>query len=189
MKKIVLSLMTGALLFGAQNSDIDKKFDLILNKMNQMEKQLNMKDNQIKRLQQELQQQQKEIKEQKTNTKKEFATKSCKNLKVVSYNYVYHWGVLPYYNITVTLKNVYPYTITYINGNIFFDDKDGTTLLKQFVKQHITLKPGQSITLHFEHMVTANIEKELKDEKRSNLNVYFSPTILKFANSKNLECF
>ncbi len=189
MKKIVLSLIAGALLFGAQNSDIDKKLDLILNKMNQMEKQLNMKDNQIKKLQQEIQHQQKEIKEQKTNTKKEFAIKSCKNLRVVSFNYEYHWNVLPYYTITVTLKNVYPYEVTYINGNVFFDDKDGTTILKQFVKRDVTLKPGQSITLHFEHMISADIEKDLKNEKKNNLNVYFSATELKFKNAKQLDCF
>jgi len=189
MKKIILSLGLGVLLFGAQNSNINEKLNLILNKINQMEKQLNMKDTQIKKLKKELQIQQQEIKKQKTNTTKEFATKSCKNLKVVSFKYKYHWGVLPYYTITVTLKNVYPYTITYINGNIFFDDKDGTTLLKQFVKQFVTLKPGQSITLNFEHMITANIEKELKNENRNNLDVYFSPTVLKFKNSKQLECF
>ena len=189
MKKIILSIMAGVLLFASQNSDIDKKLNLILQKMNQMEKQLNMKDEQIKKLNNELKTQQKEIKQQKVNTKKEFATKSCKNLKVASYDYVYHWGVLPYYTITVTLKNVYPYTITYINGNVFFDDKDGTTLLKQFVKRDVNLKPGQSITLNFQHMITADLEKDLKDEKRSNLNVYFSPTKLKFANANDLECF
>ena len=189
MKKIIFSLMTGVLLFGAQNSDIDKKLDLILNKINQMEKKLDMKDAEIKQLKKEIQQQQKEIKEQKINTKKAFATKSCKNLKVISFDYKYHYDVLPYYTITVTLKNVYPYTITYINGNIFFDDKDGTTLLKQFVKRDVNLKPGQKITLHFEHMITAELEKDLKNEKRSNLKVYFSPTELKFANSTPLECF
>lgn len=189
MKKIVLSLMAGALLFASQNSDIDKKLNLILNKMNQMEKQLNMKDEQIKKLNNELKTQQKEIKQQKVNTKKQFATKSCKNLKVVSYNYEYNENVLPYYTITVTLKNIYPDTITYINGNVFFDDKDGTSLLKQFVKRDVNLKPGQNITLHFQHMITADLEKDLKDEKRSDLNVYFSPTKLKFANKKDLECF
>jgi len=189
MKKIIFPLITGVLLFGSQNSDIDKKLNLILNKMNQMEKQLNMKDKEIQKLQQQLQKQQKEIKEQKTDTKKEFAIKSCKNLKVVSFNYEYHADVLPYYTITATLKNVYPYTITYINGNIFFDDKDGTTLLKQFVKRDVNLKPGQSITVHLQHMISADIEKDLKDEKRSDLNVYFSVTELKFANKKQLECF
>ncbi len=189
MKKIVALFILGVFLFASQNSDIDKKLDLILNKMNQMEKKLNMKDAEIEKLKQELKNQQKEIKEQKINTKKEFATKSCKNLKVVSFDYKYHNNVLPYYTLTVTLKNVYPDTITYINGNVFFDDKDGTTLIKQFVKRYVVLKPGQSITLYFQHMITADIEKDLKDEKKSNLNVYFSITKLKFKNSKELECF
>ncbi len=189
MKKIIALFVFGVLLFGAQNSDIDKKLDLILNKMNQMEKQLQQKDTEINSLKKELQNQQKEIKNQKATTKKEFATKSCNNLKVTSFNYEYHGDVLPYYTITVTLKNVYPYTITYINGNVFFDDKDGTTLLKQFVKRVVNLKPGESITLHFQHMISADIEKDLKDEKKNNLNVYFSVTKLEFKNAKQLECF
>ena len=188
MKKIILSLGLGVLLF-ASESDIDKKLDLILNKMNQMEKQLKQKDSEIEKLKKELKTQQKEIKTQSVKTKKEFAIKSCKNLKVISYDYQYNDNVLPYYTISVTLKNTYPYTITYINGNIYFDDKDGTNLLKQFVKRDITLKPGESATLHFQHMITADIEKDLKDEKKSDLNVYFSPTKLKFANKKDLECF
>ena len=188
MKKIIFSLMLGGVLF-ASNSDIDKKLDLILNKMNQMEKQLQQKDKEIEKLKKELQSQKKEIKKESTTTKKELALKSCKNLKVVSFDYEYHGDVLPYYTISVTLKNSYPYTITYINGNIFFDDKDRTTLLKQFVKRDVNLKPGQNITLHFQHMIDGELEKYLKDEQKSNLNVYFSPTKLQFANKKELECF
>ena len=182
MKKIIILLGLGLMLFASSNADIEKKLDLILNKLDKIEQKLSIKDMKIKQLQ-------KELKEQKIKTSKQFALKNCKNLKVVSYDYEYHNEILPYYTIKVTLKNFYPYTVTYINGNIFFDDKDGTTILKQFVKRDVKLKSKGKITLYFNHMIGNELEKDLKDEKKSDLNVYFSATDLRFANNQHLECF
>ena len=190
MKKFLTILTAVSISFAANMNEIDKKLDLLLKKMDILEKKLNEKDKEIQQLKNQLQLQQKEIKKQKINTKKEFALKNCKNLKVTSFKYQYHNNVLPYYTIEVTLKNKYPYTITYINGNIYFDDKnDGTTFLKVFINRHVNLKPNEEITIKREYMITSSLEKELKDENPQDLNVYFSVTRLNFANGKKLECF
>jgi len=195
MKKLILAALTGSLLFAANaQSDIDKKLDLILNKLNMLEQKVEQRDQEIKELKQQLKQQElqikKETKKTKQQLKKQLALNNCKNLKVVSYQYKYYNNVLPYYVIQVTLKNDYPYTITSINGNIYFDDKnDGTTFLKVYINRHVTLKPHQTITLKREYMVTSSLEKELKDENPNNLNVYFSITKLEFQNGQKLECF
>jgi len=190
MKKVILAVLIGSFLFASNSNDIDKKLDLILNKLNMLEKKVDQKDQEIKVLKKELNQQQKEIKQQSKQTKQSLAINNCKNLKVISYKYVYHNDILPYYNIVVTLKNNYPYTITEINGNIYFDDKkDGTTFLKVFINRKLTLKPQQTVTIKREYMVTSSLEKELQSEKPNDLNVYFSITKLMFKNGKNLECF
>jgi len=189
MKKIIFLVMA-VLVFAANDNNINEKLNLILNKLNALEKKVNQKDSEIDTLKHELQQQQKVIKKQKQETKKEFALKNCKNLKVVSYKYKYYDDILPYYNIEVTLKNNYPYTISKINGNIYFDDKnDGTTFLKVFIKRNITLKPQQTVTIKREYMVTSNLEKELNNENPNDLKVYFSITKLTFSNGKEMECF
>lgn len=188
MKKILFALITGSLLFAA-NSDTDKKLDLILQKLNQLEKKINQKDKEIETLKKELQKQQTQIKKQEINTKKEFAIKSCDNLKVTSFSYKYHDNVLPYITFRVTIKNNYPYEITKINGNIYFDDKDGTTMVKHFINRKVSIKPGDSITISGQHMLISDIEKMMKDEKPTDLNVHFDPTVIKFKNGQKLECF
>jgi len=56
--------------------------------------------------------QKKEIKKREEETKKEFKTqlaiKSCKKIKVVNLKYKFHNEVIPYYDLTITLKNEYP---------------------------------------------------------------------------------
>ncbi len=188
MRKIFFALVAGSLLFAA-NSDTDKKLDLILQKLNQLEQKVNQKDKEIETLKKELKQQQTQLKKQEINTKKEFAVKSCDNLKVTAFNYKYHDNVLPYITFKITIKNNYPYEITKINGNIYFDDKDGTTMIKHFINRKISIKPNESVTISGQHMLVTEIEKMMKDEKPTDLKVYFDPTYLIFANGHKLECF
>jgi len=189
MKKLLFLGLVSGLLFSADLNTINQKLDLIINKLNKIEKELSIKDNEIKELKKQLKIQQTEIKKQQIQTKKEFAIKNCKNLKVVSYKYEYHDEVLPYYDISVTLKNDYPYTVKRFIGNIYFDDKDGTTLLKVYIDKKAEIKPNQTFTIKTQYMVSADIEKELSNENSKNLNVYFDITKLQFANGKTLECY
>ena len=188
MRKLFVLFMAVGILF-ASNQDIDKKLDLLLQKLDTLEKKLDEKDKEIEKLKKELQLQQKELKTQKTETKKEFAIKSCDNLKVTSFSYSYHDNVLPYITFRVTLKNNYPYEITKITGNLYFDDKDGTTLIKHYIKRKLDIKAGESITIDGRHMVINEIEKEMKDEKPNNLKVYFSPTTIYFKNGREIKCY
>ena len=189
MKKVLFAFIAGSLLFASNSDDINKKLDLLLNKLDTLEKKLDEKDKEIETLKKELKQQQTQIKKQEINTKKEFAIKSCDNLKVTAFNYQYHDNVLPYITFKVTIKNNYPYEITKINGNIYFDDKDGTTMIKHFIDRKVSIKPGESITISGQHMLVTDIEKMMKDEKPTDLEVHFDPTVLTFKNAQKLECF
>jgi len=189
MKKFLLILALISFSFSASTNDIDKKLDLLLNKLDTLEKKLDQKDQEIEQLKQELKAQQKEIKKQEVTTKKEFAVKSCDNLKITDVKYEYHDNILPYLTFKVTLKNNYPYEITHIRGSIYFDDKDGTTFIKHFIDRKVDIKPGESIIISAQHMIITDIEKEIKDENSKNLKVYFSPTIVDFKNVPELKCY
>lgn len=191
MKKILTIFLLGVFLFAANESDIDKKLDLILQKLNYLEKQEAKKDAEIKQLKEQINQQiKKQLKKEQVITKKQLALQNCKNIKVVSFSYQYHDEVLPYYTFEITLKNNYPYTIKRINGNVYFDDKnDGTTFVKALIKRNVTIKPNGEVTIKREYMITSELEKELKDEKPSQLHVYFDPTKIEFQNGKRLECY
>lgn len=192
MKKALFLVLIVGFLFASNNSDnndINQKLNLILNKLNLLEQQINQKNKEIETLKKQLQIQQKEIKKQAITTKKEFAVKNCNNLKVVKFSYQYHDDILPYITFKVTLKNNYPYEITKIDGNLYFDDKDGTTLIKHYIKRKIDIKPGQSITISGQHMVITDMEKMIKNENPANLKVYFSPNIIDFKNAPALQCF
>ena len=76
--KFLSILVIGSLLFAANNEEINKKLDLLLNKLNSLEKKLDEKDKEIKTLK-------KELNKQKITTKKEFAIKNCKNIKIISF--------------------------------------------------------------------------------------------------------
>jgi len=182
MKKILFFILTISVIFASSNDDISKKLDILIQKINELEKKVDLKDKEIEKLK-------KELKQQEKTTKKEFAIKSCNNIKVVKFKYVYHDNVLPYYDISVTLKNQYPYALKRVNGNIYFDDKDGTTFLKVYVNRKVNVKPNETFSVKTQYMISAEIEKELKNENPNNLHVYFNITKLEFANGKTLECY
>jgi len=182
MKKILFFVMTISLIFASSNDEISKKLDILIQKINELEKKVDAKDKEIEKLK-------KELKKQEITTKNEFAIKSCDNIKVIKFSYNYHSNVLPYYDVSVVLKNNYPYTLKRVNGNIYFDDKDGTTLLKIYVNRKVNIKPNETFTIKTQYMISAEIEKELKNENPDNLHVYFNITKLEFANGKTLECY
>jgi len=189
MKKFLLASLVGAMLFGATNDDINKKLDLLLQKIEQLEKKVEKKDTEIEKLKQELQKQKKEIKKQETETKKQFAIKSCNKIKVVGLNYVYHDEVIPYYTLTIKMKNNYPATVTFIRGSLYAEDKDRVKILQDFIERKMNIKPGEVITIKKKHIVSGELEKYLKDEKPENLKLYFKPTRVEFENGQKVECF
>ena len=189
MKKILMILLVGGVLFASNTDDINKKLDLLLNKLDTLEKKLNQKDKEIEKLKKELKKQQSEIKKQEIKTKKEFAIKSCDNLRVTDVSYKYHDNVLPYITFRVTIKNNYPDEVIKLNGNLYFDDKDGTTIIKHYINRKVSIKPNESIVLSGQHMIVNEIEKLIKDEKPNDLKVSFSPTVIEFKNKKELKCY
>ncbi|WP_456470317.1 hypothetical protein [Caminibacter sp.] len=189
MKKLLSAAVIGSFLFaGSSTDDINKKLDLLLQKIEQLEKKVDKKDTEIEQLKKELKKQQTEMKKQKEETKKEFAIKSCKGIKVVSLEYTYHDEVIPYYDLTVTLKNTYPQEVVLIRGSLFAEDKDGVKILHDYISRKVDLKPGEEIVIRKKHLLNSELEEYLKDEKPENLKLYFEPSRVEFKNGHRVEC-
>jgi len=175
-------------LFAADSADINKKLDLILQQIQQLKQEVKAKDKEIEKLKKELKTQKQEIKQQAKKTQEEFAIKDCKKIGVVSLDYEYKDNVLPYYNLTIVLKNNYPKTIVYLQGNLYAEDKDGTKILKDFIDRDIVIKPGESVVIKKKHMIDGELEKYLKDENPEDLKLYFVVTEAKFKDGTELKC-
>jgi len=187
MKKILLIFGIVGFLF-AQSDDINKKLDLILQQIQQLKQEVKAKDKEIEKLKKELKTQKKELKKQEIKTKETFAINDCKRIEVVDLKYKYDKDVFPYYYLTITLKNNYPKTITYLQGNLYAEDKDGVKILKDYIDRKIEIKPGEVVTIKKKHMIDDDLEMYLKDEKPEDLNIYFVVTIAKFKDKTELKC-
>jgi len=158
------------------------KLDILIQKINELEKKVDLKDKEIEKLK-------KELKKQEITTKNELAIKSCDKIKVVSLKYVYEDdGVMPYYNLTIVLKNNYPKDIKFIRGSLFAEDKDRVKILQDYISRDVNFKKNSTIVIKKTHLINNDLEKYLKDENPKNLHIYFSPTRIEFKDGKVLEC-
>ncbi len=183
MRKFLL-LIVAAVMFAYasdNNADINKKLDFIIKKMNEMEMQLKSKDKEIESLK-------KEVKNQKKETEKKFILSSCDKIGVKDFRYSYQGQILPYYELSFVLTNNYPYDISNISGKLIIKDKDGSTILADFIKRDTLIRKGESLKIHKRHPIIGEIEKILKDENPSSLKVTFTPTMIRFSNGQQAKC-
>jgi len=180
MKKVLI-LIIGVFLFGASNEEINKKLDMLLNMVIELKKEVSKKDKEIAKLKEELQKQKKE-------TKEKFAIKSCNLLKVSKFSWEFKDEVIPFYELEITLTNEYPKEIKFIRGSLIVEDKDRVEILQDFIDRSVKIPPKGSIEIEKKHLINAEIEMSLKDEKPQNLKVYFVPTRIEFSDGSKLEC-
>jgi hypothetical protein len=190
MKKLTGMLIGASILFASNvnYSTINQKLDIIIQKLNKIEHQLQIKNQEIKKLQVEIKKQQQEIQKQAVQTKKELAIKSCDGIKVLSLKHQYYNEIIPYYMLTITLKNTYPYTVTYLRGDLIVEDKHRTKVLVDFIDRKVNLKPGETITFTQKHILNSGLEKYLRTMGPKDMILIFQPTEIIFKGGKRLEC-
>ena len=192
MKKIVVGMLAGCFLFAASSDEINKKLDLLLQKIEQLEKKVDKKDAEIETLKKELQNQKKEITQKniavEKEVKKQLAVKSCKKIKVVSLKYKFHDEVIPYYDLTMTLKNTYPKAVVKLTGNLFVEDKDGVKILQDYIDRKVNMPVNGEITIKKSHTLNSDLERYLATENPQNLKMYFEVIKAEFADGTNVEC-
>jgi len=182
MKKFIFFIaLAMTFVYAGNNAQIEKKLNMIIERMNKMQKQLDSKDKEIKTLKQE-------VKKQKEETKKEFIVNSCDKIKVANLDYIYHGGVIPYYVITFTIKNKYPYTIKRFAGKLLLKDKDDITMLTEYIESKKVLKKDGTIQIKRNHMINSDLESTLKDENPTNVQTLFKPSSIEFTNGKTVKC-
>jgi len=181
MKKLLLLVVSVAVLFANSNDELNKKLDTLLKRMNKMEQKLNIKDREIEKLKTEVHQQGREVKETKI-------VNNCKNIKVLNFSYDYNGAVIETYSLRYTLKNLYPYGITRISGKLYIKDRDETTILTDYISRKVDVSKDATINISKNHLIAGDLERTLKDEKVSDLIVTFVPAIINFSNGKQAKC-
>jgi chromosome segregation ATPase len=188
MKKIIF-LMIAALMFAANSSeDLNKKLDLILQKMNELEKKVEQKDREIEKLKKELKKQKKKENNNNKKIEEKLTLSNCKNIKASKFSYIYHDDVIPYYTLTYTLTNKYPKKIVHLKGDLIVEDKDDVKILQDYIDRDVNLAPGKSIVIKKVHTVTTDMEKELNGENPKNLKVVFEVIRADLADGSRIEC-
>ncbi len=183
MKKLLILALAFSISFATTNAQINQKLNLILDKMNKMEKQLNSKDQEIQKLRHE-------VKQQKIETKKEFLVNSCDKIKVtqIKYNYNANGGIIPYYTIKLSLQNKYPYAIRNFAGKLLLKDKDDTTILTEYIQSNKSLNKNQTIQIKKNHPINSQLENSLKEINPANIKAIFTPSNIVFTNGKQVKC-
>jgi hypothetical protein len=190
MKRVILIFAVISSLFAVDNSDIEQKLNLILQKMSQLEKEVKAKDKEIEKLKKELQQKNSsKVEEKKIEKIEEKITLSnCKNIKVKDFSYKYHDEAIPYYELSYTLINNYPKKIVRLKGDLIVEDKDEVKLLQDYIDRKVDLAPKKSIKIKKIHTVTSDIEKELKGENPKNLKLIFEVIRADLADGGRIKC-
>jgi len=188
MKKLVAFLLGATLLFGANDNEINQKLNLILQKMQQLENKVNSRDKEIENLKKEVKEQKVAIKKQKAQTKKEFMINDCSKIKVSNFHYTYVDGFIPYIEVSYTLTNTYPFTISKLAGKLYIKSQDGSTMMTDFISRDINLPKGASIKVSHRHTTLSQLEKSLKDENPATVKTSFSPVTIVFSNGKQAKC-
>jgi ABC-type Fe3+-citrate transport system substrate-binding protein len=196
MKKLISIIAMASFIFASNSDDINKKLDLILQKMYELEKKVENRDKQIEKLKKELKESQqkiqmqvkKEQEKQKKELKNRMVLSSCKNISVSNFSYKYHDNVIPYYTLTYTLTNNYPKKIVHLKGDLIIEDKDEVKILQDYIDRDVNLAPGESITIKKVHTFTNDMEHELANEKPENLKLIFEVIRADLEDGGRVEC-
>jgi hypothetical protein len=115
---------------------------------------------------------------------------SCNKIKLVKFTYKYNGGYMPSYDLYYTLKNNYKKTVTYLTGGISIYDNEDNNLIEDFIKQNITLKPNQTITLHTNYTIDTQVglSKYLKETPLKDLTVKLKLWNIKFSDNTKIKC-
>jgi hypothetical protein len=196
MKKLISIVAMASVMFASSSDEVNKKLDLILQKMYELEKKVENRDKQIEELKKELKESQQklqmQVKKQQEDQKKELENRmvlnSCKNIVASNFSYKYHDDVIPYYTLTYTLTNKYPKKIVHLKGDLIIEDKDEVKILQDYIDRDVNLAPGESITIKKVHTITNDMEHELANEKPENLKLIFEVIRADLADGGRVEC-
>jgi outer membrane murein-binding lipoprotein Lpp len=203
MKKIILALLLVSGLFALTT---DQKFDLILNKLNNIDTKVNKVDSKVNTLNKRVdkieekvnktEQAQKkiEMKQQKiAKNVTEVKARSCDNIKVVDFNYKpASRGLDEGFKLGFKLQNKYKKTIKNINMIINFRDGDDNNLLDEsLIKNNLNIKPNSTkyVTDFYDVTLMGNeLAKYLPQTPKKDIHLEVKPLYIKFTDGSVVRC-
>jgi len=182
MKKILLFSLLTTTIFASSLED----------RVKVLEEKVNTLETQIKQLT-SLKKDVKKVKESQTNITKEIQKGiilRCDKLKLLTYNYRYDdAGLIKSYTFNYKLKNDYNKSIRYIYASIKFTDNEDSTLVEDYIKKTILIKPSQEVNIKTNYLVDeGSLSEYLKDTPKKELKVEFKPFTIEFSDGQKLRC-
>jgi len=193
LKKLLLaSLLVGSSLFALTT---DQKFDLILNKLDGINTKVNKIDTRVNKLEEKVNKTEKAQKEiqskQNSMSKVVKAVKevSCRNLKIVDFNYQYStFGLEKGYKLSFDMKNNYKKTITHINSMIAFVDKDDETLVQEHLIKDVNIAPKQTSDVKDTYFINDDLAGYLATTSKKDIHLEVKPLFIKFSDGSKVKC-
>jgi hypothetical protein len=178
MKKLLI-LLVSSLAFGLSLED----------RVSQLEKEVKLLKEQISKINSS----QKELKTFKNNVQKEIqkgVLLTCQNLKLTDFKYRYNDGFYKTYDLFYTIKNNYKKEIKFIKAYITIKDKEDDTLIEDFIKRDVSLKPNKTVTIKTNYTIDfeAGLSQYLKTTPLKNLDLIFKPSVIIFKDNTKIKC-
>ena len=203
MKKIILALLVVSGLFALTT---DEKFDLILNKLNNIDTKVNKVDNKVNILNKRVDKIETKVNKTEEAQKKisirqqvisknvtKVKAKSCDNIKVVDFDYEpVSIGLDEGFKLGFKLKNKYKKTIKAVNILINFRDADDNNLLAEsLIKNNLDIKPGsvKYVTdLYDPTLMNNELAKYLPTTPKKDIHLEVKPLYIKFTDGSVIRC-
>jgi outer membrane murein-binding lipoprotein Lpp len=196
MKKIILALLVVSGLFALTT---DQKFDLILNKLNNIDTKVNTLNKRVDTIEKKVnktEEDQKKIEiKQKTIAKNviEVKSKSCDNMKIVDFDYEPTTiGLDKGFKLGFKIKNRYKKTIENINIIINFrDSNDNNLLTESLIKNNLDIKPGKVkyvTDLYDSTVMENNLAQYLPTTPKKDIHLEVKPLYIKFKDGSVVRC-
>ena len=203
MKKIILALLVVSGLFALTT---DEKFDLILNKLNNIDTKVNKVDNKVNILNKRVDKIETKVNKTEEAQKKisirqqvisknvtKVKAKSCDNIKVVDFDYEpVSIGLDEGFKLGFKLKNKYKKTIKAVNILINFRDADDNNLLAEsLIKNNLNIKPGsvKYVTDLYDPILMNNeLAKYLPTTPKKDIHLEVKPLYIKFTDGSVIRC-
>jgi outer membrane murein-binding lipoprotein Lpp len=189
MKKVILALLVVSGLFALTS---DQKFDLILNKLNNIDNKVNTLNKRVDTLEKKVNKTetvQKKIAKNVTETK----AKSCDNIEIVDFDYKpVTIGLDEGFKLGFKIKNGYKKTVDNINIVINFRDSDDNNLLAEsLIKNNLNIKSGavKYVTDLYDSTVMGNeLAKYLPTTPKKDIHLEIKPLYIKFKDGSAVRC-
>jgi len=193
MKKIILALFLAV--SGLFALTTDQKFDLILNKLNNIDTKVNNIDKRVDKLEEKVnktEKTQKDILNKQLSISKNVEKSqiiSCGKIKILDFNYApIKIGLDDGYKFNFTIQNNYSKTIKHLNMMIGFVDNEDNTLVQEHLIKDTTIEPTKTKKITDTYVINDDMATYLATTPKKDIHLDIKPLYIKFSDGSRVKC-